>query len=167
MNKDLQLLLQSENTDQISKGLELAKSKGTRDEIILICKLLEQTNLTSFRNQIIELLSAIKDKKANTELIEAVTLYKDNNSVVQAILQACWQSQLDFSQNLALFTDIFINSNYLTALEAFTLIENIWTDYSFNEEHQSLLIDKIKDEFSTMDETKLILAKELILILES
>ena len=166
MMTELQKLLLSDKTEDILKGLELSKKKGSLKDVALICDLLNHREIEQFEKTIIEILSTIRIKEANTEIVDAIYKSKENKGNIRALMQVCWQSQLDFTQHLTLFTDIFIESDYLSSLEAFTVIENIWMDYTFNEELQSLLIDKLKDSLSDMDDDKLLLTKELIQILE-
>ena len=167
MNKEIQKLLSSNKEAEISKGIELFEKKGSLKELALVLDILETELSDQLENRIIDMIGYIKTKEANSIIIDAVLKAKKASGNLRALMQICWQSSLDFTQHLDLFTDIFISEDYLTALEAFTVIENVWADYSFNEEHQQLLLDKLKDSLGTMDENKLILAKELILILEA
>ena len=167
MNKEIQKLLNSDKTSDIEKGLELISKKGTVKELSLVCNLLNQSGIDHLETRIIELISSIKDKNANSIIVDSIIEIKNHKGKLRAILQSCWQSQLDFTQHLMLFTEIFIENDYITALEAFTVIENIWIDHTYEEAHQQLLIDTIKDNLSKMDDSKVVLAKELILVLES
>lgn len=166
MNKEIQKLLSSSKTEDISKGLELFERKGSTKELAIVLDILSSKNAEVFEKQITEAVSNIKAKEANTIIIDAILKARKNKGNIPALMQICWQSQLDFTKNLALFTDIFIDGDYIVALEALTVIENIWADYSYNKDHQQLLVDTIKDSFGKMDKNKLILAKELLLVLE-
>lgn len=166
MNKEIQKLLSSNKAADVSKGIELFEKKGSVKELSLVLDILASEFADSYEGRIIDMVGYIKVKEANSIIIDAVLKAQKKSGNLRALMQICWQSSLDFTQQLELFTDIFIISDYLTALEAFTVIENIWADYSFNEEHQQLLLDKLKDSLGTMDENKLILAKELIMIIE-
>ncbi len=166
MNKEIQKLLNSSKIEDNEKGLKLVRKKGKIDELSLVCNLLNNSQLESLEPQIIDLISNFKDKKGNEIIVNSISKIREQNGNLRAILQACWQSQLDFRQHLALFADIFIDSDYITALEAFTVIENIWIDNEYESSHRELLIDSIKDKLGEMDESKVILAQELILVLE-
>ena len=166
MNKELQVLLKSDKIEEIEKGLKLSNEKGTIDEIPLICNLLKHPEKELLENSITELLSSIKIKESNLKIIESIEIFKEQKANLRVLIQVCWQSQLDFTQYLDLFVDVFISEDYLTAIESFTVIENILTDYSYKEDFLMEQVDKVKDNLSEMDESKLILAKELILVLE-
>jgi len=167
MNKELQVLLKSEKINEIEKGIKLANTKGTIDEVSLICKLLVHPKKDIFETSVIELLSSIKIKESNQEIIESLQSFIEQKLDLRALVQVCWQSQLDFTQYLDLFVDIFISEDYLTSIESFTVVENILSDYSYKEDFLIEQVDKIKDNLSKMDEQKLLLAKELLLVLES
>ncbi len=166
MNKEIQKLLNSSKIEEIEKGLKLVRKKGKIQELPLVCNLLNNSQTESLEAQIIDLISNFKDKKGNEIIVQSISEIRKQKGNLRAILQACWQSQLDFRQHLALFTEIFIESDYNVSLEAFTIIENIWMDNEYENSHRELLIDSIKDNLGEMDEPKTILAKELILVLE-
>lgn len=167
MNKAISNLLSPGKTQNLEKGMDLMTQKGSIKELPLVLNLLNQDIENSLEQRIVELISNIKDKKASEIIIDFIIETQDSPSNLNAILQACWQSQLDFTQHLLLFTQIFIKSDYLTSFEAFTLIENIWQDYTYEEKHQVLLIDLLKDSCSGLDNDKLVLTKELIAVLEA
>jgi len=167
MNKEIQKLLSSDKIDDLNKGLSKFESKGSIKELTLVLELLNSKNAEHLENRIVEIVGNIKVKESNSTIIDAILKAKKEKGKLNSLLQICWQSSLDFTQNLELFTEIFIEGDYITALEAFTVIENIWSDYSFAETHQQLLLDNLKDNLAGMDEHKLILAKELIVILEN
>jgi len=167
MNKEIQKLLVSTKTADVEKGLELFEKTGSVKELPLVCDLLDQEDAVLFEAKIIETLSNIKVTEANVVIIDAILKSQAEQGNLRAFMQICWQSPLNFTQYLDLFTDIFLESDYLTAIEAFTVIENIWIDHTYEEEHRELLLDKIKDQLGRLDETKVVLAKELIMVLEN
>lgn len=167
MNKEIQTLLASKKNEEIEKGLGLFEKKGSLKELPLVCDLLNHENADIFEAKVIETISNIKVSEANLIIIDAIQKDLAENGNLRALLQICWQSQLDFTQHLALFTDIFLEGDYLTSLEAFTVIENIWIDHNYENDHKELLLDKVKEQLGKMEESKVILAKELILVLEA
>ena len=162
MNKEIQKLLASNNKDQIAKGLKLITQKGTLKEIPLLLNLLLNTSDKELELELITLFSDIKIKEANKLIIEAF----EKRQKTQALLQICWQSRLDFSSYLMLFIDIFIQASFEEALEAFTLIEVLLTDYNYPEKIKKESILKLKESLSQKDEQNKILAMELIKIFE-
>jgi hypothetical protein len=166
MNKEIQKLLGSKKVDEIRKGIDLFESTGTVKELPLLLALLNSKYTEELESRIIGIVSNAKDPNANEPIIEAIYDSKDGGNV-RALLQMAWQSSLDFSKHLALFTEVFIVDDYVTALEAFTLIENICQDYNFEGEHKKLLVDKLKEHIGQFDEYKQTLASELIKVIEA
>ncbi len=166
MSKDIQKLLTSKTLDEINKGIDLFESSGTVKELPLVLALLNSKFSESLESKIVRIVSNAKDPKAGELIVEAIYESKDGGNVC-ALLQMAWQSSLDFSKHLALFTEVFIVDDYLTALEAFTLIENICQDYSFEAQHKQQLVDKIKEHITSFDEHKKALASELIKVIEA
>jgi hypothetical protein len=41
------------------------------------------------------------------------------------LLRVCWESAIDFSEYLEIFADLLIDGDYITAIEASTVIENL------------------------------------------
>jgi hypothetical protein len=74
------------------------------------------------RNEIVKFISDTKSQEAAPILAES--LHKsDFGDYLPALVAACWQSGLDFSKHLRVFAGIFIRGDYISALEAFTVIE--------------------------------------------
>jgi len=167
MNKNIQKLLLSDKTEEINKGIELFGRKGSLKELPLILGVLDLFDNNPIESQIIETVSNIKVKEAHKIIIDAILKSKQSTGNLRAYMQICWQSALDFAPNIALFIEIFIEGDYRTALEAFTVIENILLDSTYKDKDKRLFLDTINNHLKTMDSDKLTLAKELILVLES
>jgi len=167
MNKEIQKLLASKKEDHIFKAIDLFQKKGSIKELPLVLDTLNLFNNTPIENQIVEAVSNVKVKEAHGVIIDAILKSKKEKGNLRAYMQICWQSALNFAPNMALFIEIFVESDYITALESFTVIENILLDYTYKTDDKDVFIDTIKDNLKTMDSDKLILAKELVLILEA
>ncbi|MBN2669550.1 MAG: hypothetical protein JXR60_10010 [Bacteroidales bacterium] len=152
--------------ESISSDLQWFQASGSIKELPKVLNLLHQFQNDEVEQKIIEIVSDIKVKTANAIILEAIGEAYHKGGNLRALVQIAWESRLDFTQNLALFTDIFIDKDYITALEAFTLIENIWMDYQFSDEHRNLLIGRLKSNLDQMDKDKSSLCIELIHILE-
>jgi hypothetical protein len=80
------------------------------------------------------------------------------------MVAGCWQSGLDFSKYLRVFAGLFIQSDYKTALEAFTVIE----ESLVNADQQIIqdCIHYLKDAECMVSDDKLPLFKELRKVVE-
>ena len=163
MNKEIKKLLESDKREQIEQGLKLISQKGSIKEIPLLINLLINTTDKSLELRLIELFSNVKIANANQLIIEAF----EKEKKTQALLQICWQSRLNFSSYLNLFVDIFTIATLEEALEAFTLIEVLLTDYKYSEKLKKESILKLKESLSKKDEQNQMLTVELIKIFES
>ena len=83
MNKEIQRLLSSNKTDDIEKGLELVSKKGSIKELPLVCNLLNQSGIENLEMQIIELISSIKDKNANSIIIDSITNIRAKKEILE------------------------------------------------------------------------------------
>ena len=115
------------------------------------------------RNEILKLLSEIKSQEA-VPLIAASLDKNDFGDYLPAFVAACWQSGLDFSKHLRVFAGLFIQADYRTALEAFTVIEESIPNAAENE-----IVDCIRflrDAECIVTDEKLPLFRELRKVVE-
>jgi hypothetical protein len=102
------------------------------------------------------------------ECADTITGYIKNNKAgthLAQLIASCWQSSLDFSNFLEIFTDCFITENYQTALESFTVIEEmLWrTKPELIASCRHILIDRV----SEISAEKLPLYNELVKLLDT
>jgi hypothetical protein len=98
------------------------RNAGSVKILPVLFRLIHKNTDPQIRNEIINLLSELKSPEAAP--IIATSLEKnDFGDYLPAFVAACWQSGLDFSKHLLVFTGLFIQADYMTALEAFTVIE--------------------------------------------
>lgn len=74
------------------------------------------------RREMVRLLSDIKAKAVIPLLIEGLN-DPELKAVHAGIASACWQSGMDYSTHIDVFIRIFLESDYMTALESFSVIE--------------------------------------------
>jgi len=81
------------------------------------------------------------------------------------IISACWQSGMDYSNNLDTFIGIFLKEDYLTALEAFSVIEQ---SLPYLEEHKLVQYrEHLESGLNKVDKDKAPLVREMIKIMEN
>lgn len=68
-------------------------------------------------------LAYLKEKKLNNLLMKAVTEAETNDDRAK-ILCLCWESGLDFKDDFLFFVEFACDEDYMTALEAATVVEN-------------------------------------------
>ena len=69
-------------------------------------------------------LKMLKDENAQQFLLDSIH-NTDNEEHLSILIAACWESGLDFTAHFSEFISLVIDSDYITAIEAYTVIENI------------------------------------------
>ena len=151
--------LWSDDTHQALKALGELRMVGHCDYLPELLELLNETGKEELKNELTHLLCDIRDKRCIPYIIDSLNDNKFQH-VKSIIVSSCWQSRLKYSDHIDTFIQIFIKEDYLTALEAFTVIEESLFDIPAEkiEEYKNRLISSIED----IDNEKKPLLKELI-----
>jgi len=130
-NKELKKIkeaLQSSNKDSVLEGIKLSRAHGTQESFKWMLETLKKTDEPDVEAAIIQFLYDLKDASSIEPLIEA--LKDDSMAYYHSFLIATfWQSAIDGSPYLDLFVEKAITGEYMSTLEALTVIENF--DSSF------------------------------------
>ncbi len=114
--------LWSEDVTTVMKAIYRLRSAGSIHYIPELMRLLNHTSAESVEKELIRLLADVKDRAA-VPLITDGLKNPDLEAAQANLVSACWQSGLDYSHELKLFIRIFLEGDYRTALESFTVIE--------------------------------------------
>ena len=127
-----------------------------------ILNLLYQTRSDETRRELSLFLSDIKDPAAIPQIIEALNddRYRPVWSIIAA---ACWQSGLDYSNYLDTFIRLLLEEDYLTSLEAFSVIEQSY--HRLEDKNMKIYRQKLIDGFKKVDKEKAPLVSEMIKIM--
>ncbi|MFP4620467.1 MAG: hypothetical protein ACLFM7_04110 [Bacteroidales bacterium] len=156
--------LSSNDSKVLASTLQEVQKSGTAALIPELVGLLRRTNKKEIRNQILEILNNLKTQASATELARAVRKNKQRD-LLAYLVAACWKNGLDYTDFIDDFIDIFIQYDYLLALDAFTVIENS-TKY-LSEVSVEPRINKLSSHEPEMDDNKKRLTGELIRILRT
>lgn len=142
--------LYANNTAQTISAIEEISQSGNSQYIPMLIDTLNNSNNVDIQNKIVKLLSEIKHKDAVEELVKAIENDK-YLKIQRALISACWENGLDYTPYLSTFIQLLINGDYMTAFEAFTVIENsegMLSQTSMNEYLQQLrsALDGANDE---------------------
>lgn len=166
IKKLLELVQQLRKTDNeaFASYLEEVRSSSDIQIIPFLVELLgEATFADEKKEAILSLIMDIKHPDAPALLVKGVTHLKGTDSL-QPYLSALWQNSLSFAPYLDTFVDIALTADYLTAYDAFTIIENSGGDAT--EEVREAAIVKLKNGYASEDESKKPMILELIKVLE-
>jgi hypothetical protein len=80
------------------------------------------------------------------------------------LISSCWQSGLDYSGYSSDFANLFLASDYMTAIECFTVLESSVINMTKSEKNK--IINMIRTGTPSVVGEKTVLALELISVLE-
>ena len=117
--------LKSADIEFVVETIGQIRESGNHVILLALIDLLHDTPYTEIKKAILELLSEIKDKTSIPALISAI---KNDKYLIERkeLVASCWQNGLGYNEYLTLFIDLVINSDFLVAFEAFTVIENMY-----------------------------------------
>ena len=108
-----------------------------------------------------EALLILKKEKAGDLLITAIKKTEKSKHILVA---ACWESEINFSNNLPFFVELATHTDYLVALEAMTVISNMEGPFDTNQVNEALL--KLRNYLTTSASERKVLINDLIFTLE-
>ena len=106
-----------------------------------------------------ETLVTLKKEKAGNLLIQAIrqTKSKEKRAILVA---ACWESEINFSDQLLYFIDLACDTDYLVSLEAITTIDTM--EGPFEKKTVEEGIKKVKKELQRLDSERKVLLNDLL-----
>jgi hypothetical protein len=114
--------LESLDPEQAIPAIYEIRNSGSIKMLPVLFQMIKKETPLIIRTEILNLLGEIKSKDA-VPVIASSLEQMDFGEQLPGFLAACWQSGLDFSNYLPVFAKLFIESDYLTSLEAFTVLE--------------------------------------------
>ena len=143
--KQIKTALVSSNKEQVLEGIKLNRTNGNRATFELMLKCLKDTDEPDVEAAIIQFLNDLKDESSVEPLIEALN-DEEMSYYHSFLIAAFWQSRIDGSEYLDLFVKKAIEGEYMSTLEALTVIENFDTSYPTD-----LLMDLEADLFEAIE----------------
>jgi HEAT repeat protein len=155
--------IKSKNAEIILSTIKEIRKEGSIAIIPELLLLLNTTDNEEIKKSITNLLYDLKDKKAVPHIIKAINNKKYSN-ILHTLISSCWESGLDYSKYLNIFIDLCLTSEYLIALEAFTVIENM--QEIADEDEKIIALKKLKENIILeKNNEKRTLLNELIQVL--
>ncbi len=128
MNKKLndKVLKNLYSTDKatVINAINTLKHDGNPEYIHYLVDILKTNEDQDIHLPILSILTQLKQEASASFLVDAINNPK-NEIVLEQLVNACWQNGLDYSPFLSTFTKIVIKGDYMTAFEAFTVIDNM------------------------------------------
>jgi hypothetical protein len=121
--KELSTLLSGENSLLISEGIGLLRdSEPFEGAIGLLAAFYDKSEDILVRKTIEGFMNDIKDQSVSREIMTEINK-PFRKETITMLVASCWQSGLDYSAYSDEMAEVFLKSDYLTALECFTVIE--------------------------------------------
>ena len=155
--------LQSGNIDLILQTLDTVHQEGNSEILKHILVLFNRTTEELIRNEIIKILDNLKNQDCAPVLMESI-INKSSKKDLFNLVSACWKNGLNYMDYLEIFVNIFIESEFNLAFEAFTVIENM---DEVNEIIAQKCLNTLQKELSNLQKDKQALGKELIQIINN
>lgn len=162
--KELEHILSKENFVRINGAIKILRGETPFNGAIgLLVAFYNETDNSSVKRLITEFLNDLKDQSSCEEVIaEIKRVLKPETQ--RMLVSSCWQSGLNYSAYSSVFADLFMNGDYLTAIECFTVIESSVNNLSKPEKDS--ITELIREESAAGIGEKKALARELISVLE-
>jgi len=128
----------------------------------LLAGLFNSNSDPAVRKAVTDLMNDLKDQSVTTEIISEIKKRWEPGTKVM-LVSSCWQSGLDYKDFLTDLAEIFLESDYSTALECFTVIEESALD--IDKAKKDAIKKVLKNNSLTQNGTKKVLCDELLLIL--
>lgn len=156
--------LHSKEPSKVLKAIDALRHSGCGKDIPEIIELLHRTKSEEVKEAVAGLLKDLKDKEGVPYIMEAIRNRKYKNEL-EIIVGSCWQSGLDYSQYIRDFISLVIRENYVVALEAMTVVENLSCPLPVKDSEE--YIGQLKSAINSKDREKNFLYLEMVKILES
>jgi HEAT repeat protein len=129
----------------VLKAIKKIRKSGSEKLIQPLVELLHDTDSDTVKQEIIQLFYDLKDSKSIPVLLDALDSEKGipNRAILMSVF---WQAGMNPSEEVDVFVRIAIEGDYMQALEALTVIENLEGPFKEETILESLL--NLKSYFS-------------------
>lgn len=156
-------LLNTNNPIIIKETLKKIQIDGDIDIIPSLFELLVKYKNEEIGNTTLNILKDIKLSKFKNYILDNINNPK-YSKIKTNLLSICWESSIDFSDNLNIFAEIIIEDDFINSFEAYTIIKNL--NYDSNMDSTKEVIEYFKSNIQSINSQKKELIYDLIKFLE-
>jgi hypothetical protein len=162
--RDLETVINKANNLLICEAIGLLRDELPFEGAIgLLTSIYNETDDYPIKKAIEGFMNDLKDQSATAEVI-IETRKKWKAATISMLVSSCWQSGLDYSGYSTDFARIFLEGDYVTAIECLTVIEE--SVHKLNPQGKDEIIKILgNNPFPPVNE-KTALFKELLIILD-
>jgi hypothetical protein len=164
MNELIIKKIYSTNQQTVISAIDELGQSGNSSYLPMLIDLLHSTLDNEVGERIITLLCELKHPDAAKYLVDAINDPK-YLTIRETLTRTCWENGLDYTAYFGTFIRLLINSDYMTAFEAFTVIENSEEKIA-NEQVQEYL-HQMRSALQTASDDRKILLHRIIQFLPS
>ena len=162
--KELDSALSGKNNNVITDAIKSLRDEEPYEGAIgLLASLYDEADDHSILRIIEDFFNDIKDHSVRSEIIAEIRKPWKTDTI-SMLVSSCWQSGLDYSDYLADLAEIYVTSDYATAIECMTAISESAPKSSRNNKDKIIRI--VRDNPLSYAHEKDNLTHELISILE-
>jgi hypothetical protein len=163
--KELAALLNNDNLREIKKAIVTLREEISFEGAIgLLTAFYDRTDDSAIRKTIEGFMNDLKDQDVCEEVITEIRkIWKSDTTSM--LVSSCWQSGLDYSDYSSDMVNVFLRSDYVTAIECLTVIEE--SVYKMEREKKDEILKVIKESPVSEENQIRALTLELIALLES
>ena len=156
--------LHSEDAEKVMASLDELRVSGRTSDIPVLLEMLHLSQDKEIKSKIIALFANLKESDTIPLIIEAIQNERYAPELKQ-LVSCCWENGLDYSPYLSLFVDLLIESDFLVAFEAYTVITNMIT--TIDQVKIDTEIEKLDKAMLTATDEKKVLLLDVIDFLPS
>lgn len=156
--------LQSADSDKVIESLDELRVTGKSSDIPILIEMLHLSQNKEIKSKITSLFANLKETDAIPYIIEAIKNERYTPELKQ-LVSCCWENGLDYTIYLPLFVDILIESDFLVAFEAYTILTNMTA--TIDQDKIDTEIEKLDQALQTTTDEKKVLIHEVIDFLPS
>lgn len=161
---ELARLLTKDNNTAILQAIDSLRNEQPFEGVVgLLVSLYNKSDDKLIRKTIELFMNDLKHPSSRAEVVNEIKKpWKE--STKSMLVSSCWQSGLDYSGYLDDFVNIFLEGDYVTAIECLTVISE--SVHNINRSAKEKIIRIINENSLPMGDEKSVLTLELISILE-
>lgn len=163
-NKSLQVQLTSKDENVVLEALNDFKEHGTNELLWVLADLLKNSPSDNVKAFAFSIFCDLTLQDSSSIMMEIITHY-NYLDIRKELLASCWQSRINYIAYLEKMIDFVMDEPFETALEAFTIVENIQGRVS--DERKAQLIEYSNKAISRAQGQNLLLAEEIPALIQN
>jgi hypothetical protein len=161
--RDLTIKLNDKSTATVIAAIDSLRNLDPFSGAVhLLANLYDSTEINIVRDHIRSFLNDLKEVSVRSEVIAEIN-GSHHPDTLAMLVSSCWQSGLDYSEWSPDLVLLFCNSDFITALECFTVLEE--SSHTLPAGMKKELISILKENDNNKIPEKSALRRELISIL--